>query len=53
MRAVVEAMHPLPGSAGGLGKPEDVVDAAVFLAGDGARWMTGAGMVVDGGYTAQ
>ena len=32
-----------------LGMPEDVADACLFLASDGARWITGANLVVDGG----
>ena len=32
-----------------LGRPEDIADACLFLAGKGARWITGANLVVDGG----
>lgn len=32
-----------------LGQPDDVADACLFLAGKGARWITGANLVVDGG----
>lgn len=42
-------MQPLRG----LGQPEDIVGAAVFLASDEARFITGASLAVDGGYTAQ
>lgn len=35
-----------------LGRPEDIADACLFLAGDGARWITGANLVVDGGVLA-
>jgi len=33
------------------GLPQDVADAAVWLAGDGARFITGQSITVDGGYT--
>lgn len=32
-----------------LGEPEDISNAAVFLASDAASWVTGTAMVVDGG----
>jgi 3-oxoacyl-[acyl-carrier protein] reductase len=32
-----------------IGKPEDVADVVAFVASDGARWMTGASIPVDGG----
>jgi 3-oxoacyl-[acyl-carrier protein] reductase len=32
-----------------IGKPDDVADVIVFLASDGARWITGASIPVDGG----
>lgn len=34
---------------GRLGHPEEIADVALFLAGDGARWMTGQTLTVDGG----
>jgi NAD(P)-dependent dehydrogenase (short-subunit alcohol dehydrogenase family) len=40
--------HPL----GTLGAPEDVAWAAVYLASDEARWVTGVALPVDGGMTA-
>lgn len=35
------------------GRPEDVADAAVFLASNEAGYITGHNLVVDGGYTAE
>jgi NAD(P)-dependent dehydrogenase (short-subunit alcohol dehydrogenase family) len=32
-----------------LGLPEDIADACLFLASPGARWSTGASLLVDGG----
>jgi NAD(P)-dependent dehydrogenase (short-subunit alcohol dehydrogenase family) len=37
---------------GRTGRPEDVANAAVFLASDLAKWITGVQLPVDGGYTA-
>jgi len=42
-------MHPLRH----LGEPIDVANAALFLASDEARWITGINLPVDGGYTAR
>lgn len=40
--------HPLT-----LGEPVDVANCVLFLASDEARFVTGASLVCDGGYTAQ
>ena len=37
----------------GVGQPEDVARAAVFLLAPGTGWITGVDLPVDGGYTAQ
>ncbi len=47
-RALME-QHPL----GRLGEPEDVAQAAIFLAADESRWITGVLLPIDGGYTAR
>lgn len=47
--SLIEAKHPLHG----IGRVEDVVGTAVFLASGEARWITGVNLPVDGGYTAQ
>ncbi|OQV01224.1 hypothetical protein CLAIMM_06616 [Cladophialophora immunda] len=49
MDAMMKTWHPW----GRTGRAEDIARAAVFLAGDGASWMTGQSIVVDGGYLAQ
>jgi gluconate 5-dehydrogenase len=36
---------------GDFGKPEDLGPLAVYLASDAARYVTGAAVVIDGGYT--
>lgn len=38
---------------GRLGKPEDIAKAVLFLSTDDSSFMTGASLVVDGGYTAK
>lgn len=37
----------------GFGSPGDIANAAIFLLSDASRWVTGASMAVDGGYTAK
>jgi len=36
-----------------MGTPEEVADAVLWLCSDGASFVTGAAIMVDGGYTAQ
>lgn len=35
------------------GKPEEVAYAAVYLLSDASRWVTGANLLIDGGFTIQ
>lgn len=44
----ITALHPL-----GLGMPDDIANACVYLLSDASRWVTGSNLVVDGGYTAR
>ena len=37
----------------GLGEPEDVAFACIYLLSEASKWVTGQNMVVDGGYTAR
>ena len=41
--------HPV----GRLGRPEEIAAAAVFLASDESSFMTGADLLIDGGYSAR
>jgi NAD(P)-dependent dehydrogenase (short-subunit alcohol dehydrogenase family) len=41
-------LHPL-----GLGTPEDVANACIYLLSDAGRWVTGTQLMIDGGYTAR
>jgi NAD(P)-dependent dehydrogenase (short-subunit alcohol dehydrogenase family) len=36
---------------GGFGKPEEIVNAAIYLASDESRWTNGAHFVIDGGIS--
>jgi NAD(P)-dependent dehydrogenase (short-subunit alcohol dehydrogenase family) len=38
---------------GRIGEPEDIANAAVFLASDASSWMTGQTLVIDGGATVR
>jgi len=48
MEDSVLPLHPI----GRLGEPEEVAALVAFLASDEAGFMTGAGYLIDGGYTA-
>ena len=48
-RAKMLARNPM----GSVGKPEEVAEAVVWLSRDAASFVTGHGMVIDGGWTAQ
>lgn len=48
IRRKVEEQHPFRG----LGTPQDIAKAAVFLASEDAGWVTGIGLPVDGGYSS-
>jgi NAD(P)-dependent dehydrogenase (short-subunit alcohol dehydrogenase family) len=41
-------MHPM-----GIGTPEDVANACIFLLSDASKWITGTNLIVDGGYSAK
>jgi NAD(P)-dependent dehydrogenase (short-subunit alcohol dehydrogenase family) len=49
MEDAVLPLHPI----GRLGSPEEVASLLAFLASDDAGFVTGAGYLIDGGYTAQ
>lgn len=48
-QALYESMHPI----GRLGYPVDIAQAALYLASDASAFITGAELVVDGGYIIQ
>ena len=48
-RLAVDALHPL----GHIGEPDDIAWGCVYLASDEAKFVTGAELVIDGGYTAR
>ena len=48
VRRALVPLHPI----GRLGRPEDLADAALYLASDESAFVTGHDLIVDGGYTA-
>ena len=48
-RKLMEARQPI----GRMGRPEEIAAAALFLCSDDGAFVTGAGLVVDGGLTAR
>lgn len=48
LKEKIKKLHPL-----GLGSPDDVANACIYLLSDAGRWVTGTQLMVDGGYTAR
>ena len=48
-RAAIAALHPV----GHIGEPDDIAYGVLYLASDESKFVTGAELVIDGGYTAQ
>ena len=48
-RRALDALHPV----GHVGEPNDIAYGVLYLASDESKFMTGAELVIDGGYTAQ
>jgi 2,5-dichloro-2,5-cyclohexadiene-1,4-diol dehydrogenase 1 len=49
LRRVIESAHPI----GRIGEPHEIAEAAAFLLSDAASFITGACLMVDGGFTTQ
>lgn len=47
-RAALEAQHLL-----GLGETSDIANACIYLLSDASRWVTGANLFVDGGFSVR
>ena len=48
-RKALDDLHPI----GHVGEPEDIAAGIAYLASDDAKFVTGAELVIDGGYTAR
>jgi NAD(P)-dependent dehydrogenase (short-subunit alcohol dehydrogenase family) len=48
-RKALDALHPI----GHVGEPDDIAYGVLYLVSDESRFVTGAELVIDGGYTAQ
>jgi NAD(P)-dependent dehydrogenase (short-subunit alcohol dehydrogenase family) len=48
-KAFAASLHPV----GRLGEPDDIAYGILYLASDESKFVTGAELVIDGGYTAQ
>jgi NAD(P)-dependent dehydrogenase (short-subunit alcohol dehydrogenase family) len=49
VRQMLESAHPM----GRIGQPEEIASAVVWFCSDGASFVTGQTVPIDGGYTAQ
>ncbi|MEW5703838.1 MAG: glucose 1-dehydrogenase [Pseudomonadota bacterium] len=49
IRRHIESLHPM----GHIGEPYDIAYGVLYLASDESKFMTGAELVIDGGYTAR
>jgi NAD(P)-dependent dehydrogenase (short-subunit alcohol dehydrogenase family) len=49
VRQMLESAHPM----GRIGRPEEIASAVLWLCSDGASFVTGQTVPIDGGYTAQ
>ena len=48
-KVALGSVHPI----GHMGEPDDIAWAVVWLASDEAKFVTGAEIAIDGGYTAR
>ncbi len=48
-RKKLDNLHPI----GHVGKPEDIAYGILYRASDESKFVTGAELVIDGGYTAR